>query len=308
MPLKLYARAVCFRISAFAAFSILALLVGCPSSPKSLAPAPAEKMGAQSVESRRVKIATFNIANLSLNKLKDIEVAQTLAAIVRKYDLIAVQEVDDKSLKAADALLEFVNRLPGDRYGAISSPETGLAASVGQKEQYAFFYNRRTIRAVGEGKLFPESTPDLFVREPFAVQFSSTSGGTSVVLLNIHTAPEAAAAEIAALRKAVDWASATFMGEEGVVVLGDFNAGERYVKPPQMQRIRNDNLPYLWIVPDDADTNLATGKNQAHDRIVVTGTFGRRYTNQWGVDRSFTSTKVSDHYPVWAEFDFSEKK
>jgi hypothetical protein len=30
------------------------------------------------------------------------------------------------------------------------------------------------------------------------------------------------------------------------------------------------------------------------------------FTGEWGVDRAFTDKAVSDHWPVWAEFNAQE--
>ena len=55
-------------------------------------------------------------------------------------------------------------------------------------------------------------------------------------------------------------------------------------------------------MPHSADTNLATSSQCAYDRIVTTWATESHFTEQWGVDQAFTDKKVSDHWPVWAEF------
>ena len=94
-----------------------------------------------------------------------------------------------------------------------------------------------------------------------------------------------------------------------MIILGDFNAGVTYISPAELAPLRAAALPFLWIVPDSADTTFEDGKyTQAHDRIVVRGDpLIRRYTSRWGVDRIMSSKKVSDHFPVWAEFSFAGK-
>lgn len=255
-----------------------------------------------SLTAPKLRIATFNIANLSVNKLAKAEVSAVLVGLIRKYDVIAVQELDDASLKAPAEFLSKINAVPGARYQMAVSAEGGSKASTGQREQYAVYFNATKVEAMDSGLLFPDPDDD-FVREPFAVQLRPKGATTSFVVLTIHTAPDVAPREITALRKASDWAAAHYTGEAGVIVLGDFNGGKRYVPLAKIAEIRTNSLPYLWIVPDDADTTLGS-EPQAHDRIIVTGELAKRYTNSWSVDRSFSDTKISDHYPVWAEFDF----
>jgi hypothetical protein len=156
--------------------SWLAIVVGCQRSAP-VAPVSAQPIerapnvtSATSAPSSPIRIATFNIANLSLHKLAKREVATELVRIVRQYDVVAVQELDDASLRAPQAFLDAINRVAGDRYDVLYSQESGLDASAGEKEQYAVYFNTRTISAVGPGRLYPDQSTKLFVREPFATQ------------------------------------------------------------------------------------------------------------------------------------------
>ncbi|MDB6093728.1 MAG: hypothetical protein JWM32_1290, partial [Verrucomicrobia bacterium] len=213
-------------------------------------------------------------------------------------------ELDDASLKAPEAFLALINAASGPKYAVSFSSESGATATTGQREQYAFYYNTATVDSIAPSRLYPDPQ-DEFIREPFAAQFRAKSG-PSFVLLTIHTAPAHAPQEIAALGSAVTWAHATYAGEAGIIVLGDFNAGTNYVKQKEIEAIRARDLPYTWIVPDGTATTLAKTP-QTHDRIVVTGELARSRTTNWGVDHAFTSETVSDHFPVWAEFDFTNK-
>ena len=255
-------------------------------------------------------IASFNIQNLSVNKLAKPGVGPELASILRRYDLIAVQEVTGGSSAAVSALLAFINQSGGPTYHFLVSPTSGTTATSGQKEQYAFFYNTATVVSLGSGLLYPDPQ-DAFVREPFAAQFRARSSPDSFVLLTIHTEAEKPGVrrEIAALGPAARWAADHFSGELGVIVLGDFNAGKTYIDPSELAPLRAAALPFLWIVPDSEDTTFADSRHrQAHDRIVVIGDpLVRRFSSRWGVDRSVSSPVISDHLPVWAEFSFAGK-
>ena len=58
---------------------------------------------------------------------------------------------------------------------------------------------------------------------------------------------------------------------------------------------------YIWIIPHDADTNVAEAQC-AYDRIVMDADGNEDFASVWGVDRAFTDKRVSDHWSVWAEF------
>lgn len=70
----------------------------------------------------RITIATFNIQNFGPKKSSDKPTLAVLAAIIRKYDVVAVQEISDVSGKAPQLLLTAINHGPGDDYAMALSP------------------------------------------------------------------------------------------------------------------------------------------------------------------------------------------
>jgi hypothetical protein len=55
---------------------------------------------------------------------------------------------------------------------------------------------------------------------------------------------------------------------------------------------------YNWLVHDLADTTVSS-TDCAYDRIVTLDELNGRLVGSWGIDDSFNSTDLSDHYPVW---------
>ncbi len=298
-------------IAAVSALLVLAVCPSCQSRPvESVKSTDTLKSAveAQPVQTK-LRIATFNIQNLGPTKLAKPQIISELVSLVRKYDVVAVQEIDDRTLRTPAAFLARINDVAGPRYAMVVSPLTGTTATAGQDEQYAFFFNAEKVEALDGGILYPDPQ-DKFIREPFAVQLKARDSRESLVLLTVHTeATKAGAArEIAALAPAAVWAQQHYTGELGVIVLGDFNAGVTYLTVQQVAAIRAAHLPFRWIVPDDADTTNSSQDDQAHDRLVVIGSaLDGRFTGTWGVDRTVSSKDVSDHLPVWADFWFAGK-
>ncbi len=88
-----------------------------------------------------IRIATFNIRVFGQTKLGRPDVVQTLADIVRKYDLVAVQEIKDASEQVAD---DFLAEL-GMGWDMLESPRTGRNPDdTSSQEQYA--YNKYSER------------------------------------------------------------------------------------------------------------------------------------------------------------------
>lgn len=279
------------------------VLAGCPrQGTRQEIPKEQPQGGVAAAASEKIRIATFNIQNFGRTKAGKPEVMQVLASIIRKYDVVAVQEVSDSTEQAPHGLLDEINA-DGSAYALLLSERTGKQPDdLSSREQYAFYYNTRTLRARDTGTLYPDDEHDYFQREPYVAGFETNDGALRFVLVTIHTMPERAFAEIGSLKEVVGWVQTRYPGESDFLLLGDFNAGCSYVNAAQLQELRTVELPYLWIVPDTSDSNVSASKACPYDRIVSALGLTPNYTGSWGVDRCYTDRAISDHWPVWAEF------
>jgi len=134
----------------------------------------------------KIKIATFNIKVFGKSKIKKPDVMAKLAHIVKQFDLIAIQEIKDKSGSTAPKFLEVINA-DGSQYDFIISERTGRQANdKSSQEQYAYFYNTKTISPNGTDSLYDDSAHDYFQREPYVAPFRVVGGSFDFVLLQ-HT-------------------------------------------------------------------------------------------------------------------------
>ncbi len=248
-----------------------------------------------------IKIATFNIQIFGKTKASKPAVMDELASIIRKYDIVAVQEIKNLPGNVPTQFLTEINS-DGSAYSLVVSERSGLQPDdQGGQEQYAYYFNTATLHVIEDAGLFDDSAVDLFQREPYVARFGVNTGNFTFALITVHTKPERAVAETKALDNVFDWAQDQFPDEDDFIALGDFNASCSYASPSDFtgSPIRDD---YIWIVPDDADTNFSTTSACAYDRIVITEDAEEDYADTFGVDTSITSATVSDHFPVWAEF------
>jgi endonuclease/exonuclease/phosphatase family metal-dependent hydrolase len=254
-----------------------------------------------------LKIATFNIQVFGRTKAAKSAIMAQLVAIIRKYDVVAVQEIKDTTGAAPKVLLNAVNS-GGDRtYAMLLSPRTGIQPDdKTSQEQYAVFYDTTLVEALPGDRLFDDERHDLFQREPYVTPLRVRDGGFSFVLIGIHTRPESAVEEIGGLHDVVEWARTVFPDEDDFIALGDFNAGCDYASPTQLDALDLRGPGYVWIVPDDSDSNVSPTTACAYDRIVTTVGTKAAFTGNWGVHQAFTDKAVSDHWPVWAEFSAEE--
>jgi deoxyribonuclease-1-like protein len=249
-----------------------------------------------------LKIATFNIKVFGPTKASHEAIVAELTSIIVDYDVIAIQEIKDSSGEAPRTLLQAVNLSSNRTYGMMLSPRTGLQPDdKASQEQYAVLYDMAVLEAQPGDRLFDDEK-DLFQREPYLTPLRTRAGELSFVLIDIHTPPESASAEIAALHEVVEWAKNVFEEQINFLVLGDFNAGCDYVSPDELARLDLRGPSYFWIVPDDSDSNVSPNSACAYDRIVTTAPLQSWFAGRWGVGDSFNDSDVSDHWPVWAEF------
>ena len=92
-----------------------------------------------------VVIGSFNIQNFGRKKVQDEDAVDAIVTIVRCHDLIAIQEVSDKSGKSIQHLLDRINQADdgGCQYELELSPRTGK--TVAAAEQYAIFYKKHVF-------------------------------------------------------------------------------------------------------------------------------------------------------------------
>jgi endonuclease/exonuclease/phosphatase family metal-dependent hydrolase len=242
-----------------------------------------------------------------------------LATIIRLYDVVAIQEIRDKSGRAIQELHLRVNET-GRRYDLLTGPRVGRSIS---KEQYAFFYDLETLQLLQDHLTYDDDNDgngsndaddsnhpgDLFEREPFMARFQARKGNFDFVLINIHTKPGAAAAEIGTLPQVISAAPA-LLNELDIICLGDFNADGRYFNEDTYSFIFPASR-FGWLIGNHRDTTVGEQDN-TYDRIVTTTSLFEDFSGQAGIFRfdehfdlqmlGLEPKEVSDHYPVWAVF------
>ena len=251
-----------------------------------------------------VRIASFNIQVFGEKKLANPRVRSLLADIVRRFDVVAIQEIRSKQ----DILPQFVDAInaTGRHYDYVIGPRLGRTTS---KEQYAFVFDTASIE-VDRNALYTVSDPDdLLHREPlvgwFRVRGPTPDQAFTFSLVDIHTDPDETTQELDALADVFRAVRNDGRGEDDVILLGDLNVDDRHLgKLGQISQIH-------WAVSGVA-TN--TRGNKLYDNIIFSELATSEYTGRWGVFdmiREFNITveealEISDHMPVWAEFSLYE--
>ncbi|NXD78073.1 DNSL2 protein, partial [Halcyon senegalensis] len=250
-----------------------------------------------------LRVGAFNIQAFGDTKMSNEGVASIIISILRRYDVVLVQEVRDSDLSAVTQLMEQLNSVSTSPYDYEISDPLGRD---NYKEMYLFIYRTNVVSVMDTYQY--EDPQDVFSREPFILRVSVPHTKVDeFVLVPLHSAPHNAVAEIDALYD-VYLAIVNKWGTDNIMFLGDFNADCAYVQPSDWSaiRLRTSDI-FKWLLPDDADTTV--GKSDcAYDRIVVCGAKLKRSivpkaAAVYNFQRAFQleqeeALAVSDHYPV----------
>jgi endonuclease/exonuclease/phosphatase family metal-dependent hydrolase len=253
-----------------------------------------------------VKIASFNIQVFGKSKLDKPEVMQVLVETVRKFDIVATQEVRSETQDVVPRFIDLINSA-GRHYDFVIGPRQGRTDS---KEQYAFIYDAQTVEVDRTSLYSIDDRGDYFQRPPFVASFRirgpPPDQAFTFTLIDVHTEPDEAESEINALAQVYKAVRNDGRGEDDIILLGDLNADERKFGLLKA-------LPDMaWVIPAGTPTN--TRGTKTYDNILFNRRATVEFTGRAGVFdlvREFNLTlkqaeDVSDHFPIWAEFSAIE--
>jgi endonuclease/exonuclease/phosphatase family metal-dependent hydrolase len=230
---------------------------------------------------------------------------QVLAEVVRRFDLVAIQEIRSVDDTIMPQFVAWINST-GVSYDFVIGPRLGRSNS---KEQYAFVFDTTRIEVDPRSIYTVPDPQDLLHREPMAARFRARgvppSQAFTFTLVNIHTDPDETSTELDALAQVFVGVQQNGVGEDDVILLGDLNVDEN--RMGDLGR-----LPGIAWVVSGVPTN--TRGTKTYDNIVFDRRTTIEFTGRWGVldlMREFSLTmeqalEVSDHLPVWAEFSVYE--
>jgi endonuclease/exonuclease/phosphatase family metal-dependent hydrolase len=261
-----------------------------------------------------IRIATWNIQVFGEAKLADAEAMQTIVAVLKNFDLVAIQEIRAQSQDILPQLIALLNADGQYQYDYVIGPRLGRTSS---KEQYAFVFDMASIE-VDRYQLYTiNDQDDLLHREPLVGWFRARlapekqAQAFTFSLVNIHTDPDEVDRELNALDDVFFAVRDDGRNEDDVILLGDVNVNEKHLG--ELGKI--SGLTYVV-----ANTPTNTRGDAQYDNIFFHSTATPEFTGRGGVldfaraynlpieirDNTFTALDVSDHLPVWAEFSVYE--
>jgi len=254
-----------------------------------------------------IRIASFNAQAFGEAKLNDAEAMETLAAIVRSFDLVAIQEVRSVAHDIMPQLIDLLNA-DGRQFDYAIGPKLGRTAD---KEQYAFVFDTDTIE-IDRHQLYTVDDPDdLLHREPlvgwFRARGPAPEEAFTFSLATVHTDPDETNTELDVLDDVFfKIRDDRRRGEDDVILAGDFNAKAVHLR--QLGQVKG----LAKIIHGETPTN--TRYTAQYDNILFDAKATSEFTGRGGVFdfvREYRLTpeqaqRISDHLPVWAEFSIYE--
>lgn len=253
-----------------------------------------------------IRIASFNIQVFGDSKASKPYIMQTLAAIVRNFHIVAIQEIRTKDEYLIDNFLRQYVNASGRQYDRVVGPRLGRSNS---KEQYAFLFDTQAVELNRQSVYTVHDPQDMLHREPLVAMFRARGPrpeeAFTFVLINSHTDPDETDEELDALGQVYRAVRQSAGGEDDVILLGDLNVDDRHLG-------LLGQIPGVRPVVTGVFTN--TRQNKLYDNIVLHAPSTNEFTGRWGVydvQRLHNLTtdqalQVSDHLPIWAEFSAYE--
>lgn len=253
---------------------------------------------------------------------RDLASLRFIAQILRRFDVVAIQEVKG-NLKC----LRHAMKVLGPDWGMILTDVT--KGSQGNDERLAFLFDTRRVRPSGLAceLVLPDTgqppTAPLrqFARTPYAVSFIAGSATFILVTLHVRWGEGSAdrVSELSAIASwLADWANSEKDWGHNLLALGDFNIDR---KDDALYRAFTET----GLTPPDALNETprtifdTADEHHFYDQVAwFTGAGGipalsLSYTGAAGgfdfvphvfptLSKTQLSWRMSDHYPLWVEF------
>ncbi len=258
-----------------------------------------------------IRIASFNVESLGNAKAAKQYVMVRLADIVRKFDVVALQEIRSTNDYLIPDFLQLVNNpggnLPQRRYDHVIGPRVGRTTN---QEQFLYLFDTDRI-VVDRQSVYTISDPDdLLFAEPLVATFTTREVNPdeafTFTVVNNRTDPMRVKEELDALAEVYRVVRRSARQEDDVILVGDFHADDRHLS-------RLGQLP--GIFPTIAGVWTNTRQDNQYDNVLIHQPSTTEYTGRSGVFdvmRNYNLTEqqaleISDHFPVWAEFSIYER-
>ncbi|SFF95784.1 Endonuclease/Exonuclease/phosphatase family protein [Salegentibacter agarivorans] len=251
----------------------------------------------------QIKVCSWNIQHLG--KTKSASEIEFIANTLRDFDIVALQEVvaGNGGAKAVARLADALNRKGVKWDYVISEPTESTPYAT---ERYAYLWRTSRVKGIREAWL-EQKFESKIDREPYIMDFIYK--GKEFTLVNFHAIPKKKQPETEV--KYFKFFPSSYSGKN-LIYLGDFNL-------PQSHTVFNP-LKKMGYKPALIDQKT-TMKMQCTTETCLASEYDNIFYNSAQTEflnsgvvliyKSFPDMvsvrRISDHIPVWLEFDLPPK-
>lgn len=246
-----------------------------------------------------------------------------IAEIISRFDVIAVQEVK-ANISALKTLMAYL----GDDWAFILTDVTRGASGNGERIAYIFDTRRVQLSGLASELVVPkeelkkidkDALTEQFARTPYAVSFKA--GKQSFILVTLHILYGKKKGDRVPELKAIakwlsDWGNDSNVYDRNLIALGDFNIEKRgdllhdtfissglYI-PPDMLTVTRSIFDETKFYDHIAWFNNDNGLSKLSLKYIRGGNydFVDKTIYKEPLTKHELSWRISDHYPLWAEF------
>lgn len=252
-----------------------------------------------------IAIAGFNMQRFCESRPAEAWAVDIVAQMIRNFDVVAIQGIRCRSDEVVTQFVQAVNA-DGSRYTYVLGPRRG---GPGDLERYGFLYETDHIEIDMTSSGTIQDPNDCLHHDPFVTRFRARTPDPdksfTFWLINARIDPDNIVTEMNALADVFVVMQQARASEDDVIVVGDLSATSR-----QFGLLRR--IPAITWIMNDVNTGI--GGRGVYDNILFDRVVTAEYTGQGGVydfEAAFRLSReqalaVSDHLPVWAEFDSRE--
>lgn len=255
---------------------------------------------------------------------RDIQSLLYITEIVRRFDVIAIQEV-----KGNIKCLRHMMKALGDHWSFLLTDVN--RGDPGNDERMAFIFDTRRVKGAGlacelvllpgDGHRLPSEVVDRqFARPPYGASF--TCAGQTFILITLHVLyGKKAEDRVPELEKIAQWMANWGHYEHdwghNLIVLGDFNIDRK--DDPLYQAFTSTGLRVPDALHQVPRTIFGSPLDRHYDQIAwftgdggvsrlelaytgTAGTFDFTKVVLRSLERDQVSWRISDHLPLWVEF------
>ena len=254
---------------------------------------------------RPIKIASWSLDGFGPTKLASADARKYVSKVVRRYDIIALQQVASIERDLIPRLVDVVNGTE-HRYDYVMGSATGPR---GRQEQLAFLFDTTKV-LVDRAQCYKVDDPsDELTYDPMVASFraaeppSSDAWTFSIVNMRIDLAN--ASSEVAMLPGVISSVRRDGRGEDDVIVLGLLQADDAYLLPTVGQNAFQAAVRHRST---DVFSRFQTS-NILIDRTATSEYLGRGgvfdYRRNYDLN-PIQAEAVTSHLPIFAEFTAHE--